>query len=82
MDGTQIQNKTPSVEEARVKIENVRQGLYRLIIGHEEAVEAAVLALVAREHIALIGPPGTAKSYLAQSLSRLVQARVLRLLDD
>jgi len=75
MDGTQIQNKTPSVEEARVKIENVRQGLYRLIIGHEEAVEAAVLALVAREHIALIGPPGTAKSYLAQSLSRLVQAR-------
>ncbi len=76
MDRTEIQNKTlaSSVEEAKARIENVRQILYRTIIGHEEAVDAATLALIAKEHIVLIGPPGTAKSYLALSLAKLLSA--------
>jgi MoxR-like ATPase len=76
MDKTQTQNKDlASVEEARAKIENVRQVLYRTVVGREEAVDAVILALIAREHVAVIGPPGTAKSYLAQTLSRLIQAQ-------
>ena len=78
MGEVQTQNKNlalASVEEAKARIENVRQTLYRIIIGREETVDAVILALIAKEHVAIIGPPGTAKSYLAQSLSRLIQAQ-------
>jgi len=78
MGEVQTQNKNlalASVEEAKARIENVRQTLYRTIIGREETVDAVILALIAKEHVAIIGPPGTAKSYLAQSLSRLIQAQ-------
>jgi MoxR-like ATPase len=78
MGEVQTQNKNPaltSIEEAKARIENVRQILYRTIIGHEEAVDAAVLALIAKEHIVLIGPPGTAKTYLTLTLAKLLDAR-------
>jgi MoxR-like ATPase len=78
MGEVQTQNKNlalASVEEAKARIEGVRQTLYRIIIGREETVDAVILALIAKEHVAIIGPPGTAKSYLAQSLSRLIQAQ-------
>ncbi len=78
MGDVQTQNKDPalaSVEEAKARIENVRQILYRTIIGHEEAVDAAILTLISKEHMVLIGPPGTAKTMLATSISRLLSAR-------
>jgi MoxR-like ATPase len=81
MDGTQVQNTTPAgvpvgeVERAKVRIEGVRQTLRRIIIGHDDAIDAAIYALVAKEHIAMIGPPGTAKTMLVTSISKLLQAR-------
>jgi MoxR-like ATPase len=78
MGWVQIQNKDSalaSVEEAKAKIENVRQVLHKTIIGHEEAIDVAIIALIAKEHIVLIGPPGTAKTMLATSISRLLSAR-------
>jgi MoxR-like ATPase len=76
MSSTQIQNQIPDkVNEAKIKIENVRQALYRIVIGHEEAIDAAILALIAREHIVIVGPPGTAKTMLATSVSKLLNAQ-------
>ncbi|HLZ57930.1 MAG TPA: AAA family ATPase [Ktedonosporobacter sp.] len=43
-----------------------------LLIERDEAVHAALVALVAREHLLLIGPPGTAKSLLVTQLSRRI----------
>jgi MoxR-like ATPase len=63
------------VEEARQRLLAVEAALNRIVIGHEEAVRALMLALVAREHIVLIGPPGTAKTMLATTAAKLLGAK-------
>jgi MoxR-like ATPase len=63
------------LEEARKKIWGLEKALNKIVIGREDVVRALVLSLVAREHIVVIGPPGTAKSYMALSLAKLLDAR-------
>jgi MoxR-like ATPase len=55
----------------------LRQGLGRLralldrhVVGHDEAKGALLLALVCREHIYLEGPPGSAKTRMAEVAAR------------
>jgi MoxR-like ATPase len=45
----------------------VRSWLNNRIIGHTREKEAILLALVAREHVYIEGPPGVAKTMLAES---------------
>jgi MoxR-like ATPase len=44
--------------------------LDRHVVGHLEAKRALLLALLCREHVYLEGPPGTAKTRLAELLAR------------
>jgi MoxR-like ATPase len=44
----------------------LRATLDRHVIGHDEVKDALLLALVCREHLYLEGPPGTAKTRLAE----------------
>ena len=53
----------------------IEKTLNKIIIGHEEFVKALMMACVAGEHIVVIGPPGTAKSYAVRALARLLSAR-------
>ena len=71
---TSVQSNS-QVEQARQRLLSLEGVLNRLIIGHEEAVKGLMLALVAREHIALIGPPGTAKTMLATTAAKLLDAK-------
>jgi MoxR-like ATPase len=55
----------------------LRHGLGRLralldrhVVGHDEAKDALLLALVCREHIYLEGPPGSAKTRMAEVAAR------------
>jgi MoxR-like ATPase len=63
------------VELARKRLLNLEATLNKIVIGHDEAVRALMLALVARQHIALIGPPGTAKTMLVTSVAKLLNAK-------
>jgi MoxR-like ATPase len=63
------------VEEARKRVLALEEELNKVVIGREEVVRALMLSLVSRQHIVVIGPPGTAKSYMAMTLAKLLQAR-------
>ena len=53
----------------------VADSLQRQFIGKDEIIRLMLIAVTAGEHCVLLGPPGTAKSALIRTLSRLVQAR-------
>ena len=51
----------------------VRQDLNANLLERETAIEAALLALLCRAHLLLLGPPGTAKSLLVRHACERVQ---------
>lgn len=75
--GAQTPNgKNPSpIEEARKRLLQVENILNQYVVGHENMVKALLIATVAGEHVVIIGPPGTAKSYTIRLLSKLLNAR-------
>jgi len=68
------QNK--KINESRAKIQNVMKTL-KNTIRYNEAVDALVLSLVAREDVMLVGPRGAGFAQLVQALARLVQAQLV-----
>jgi len=57
------------------RLRAVADSLQRQFIGKDEIIRLMLIAVTAGEHCVLLGPPGTAKSALIRTLSRLVQAR-------
>nr|WP_238025642.1 AAA family ATPase [Metallosphaera javensis (ex Hofmann et al. 2022)] len=51
------------------------ESLYSPFVGREEEAKVITLALLTKEHIVLIGEPGTAKSALARRAADLLNAR-------
>ncbi len=50
----------------RALAEAIRGEVARAVVGQEETVEHLLIALLAQGHVLLEGPPGTAKTFLAQ----------------
>jgi MoxR-like ATPase len=50
----------------------------KAIIGQQDAIAALITAILARSHILLEGPPGTAKTLMARSVARIVGGRFSR----
>lgn len=59
---------------ARLQSDVVRP-LKERFVGRDEVVDLIALAVVAREHLFLLGPPGTAKSALIRQFARAVQGQ-------
>ena len=55
-----------SLVRTRALAEALRREIGKAIIGQEEAIEHLMVALLAGGHVLLEGPPGTAKTFLAQ----------------
>jgi MoxR-like ATPase len=57
---------TQGLDETRRVAEAIRGEIAKAIVGQEDTVEHLLIALVAQGHVLLEGPPGTAKTFLAQ----------------
>ncbi|HXX48737.1 MAG TPA: AAA family ATPase [Myxococcota bacterium] len=64
---------------AIAELERLRAALDAVLHGQDDAKTALVLALVAREHAYLEGPPGCGKSALARALAQASGARAAEL---
>jgi MoxR-like ATPase len=51
----------------------IRSQMDNYVVGHDDVKEALLLGLIAREHIYLEGPPGTAKTMLAEITSEAAE---------
>ena len=54
------------MEQLHKTLSHIKESMDRFVIGHDDIKEAIQLGLIAREHVYLEGPPGTAKTMLAE----------------
>lgn len=54
------------MEKLHTTLTHIRECMDRFVIGHDDIKEAILLGLIAREHVYIEGPPGTAKTMLAE----------------
>lgn len=59
----------------KARFDAVRRTLSRQFLAKDEIIRLMMIAAIAGEHMVLIGPPGTAKSALIRSFSKLVDAK-------
>jgi MoxR-like ATPase len=57
---------TDALAQTRTLADAIRAEVGKAIVGLEEAVEHLLIAAIAQGHVLLEGPPGTAKTFLAQ----------------
>ena len=58
-----------TLDDVRALARDIRSEVAKAIVGQEETIDALLVALLAEGHVLLEGPPGTAKTFLAQSFA-------------
>jgi MoxR-like ATPase len=78
MENVQTLNMPGPVEEARRKVLALKEAVNSMVVGREAEVEGILLALLSKNHVVMIGPPGTAKSFIALTIASMLRARVYK----
>ncbi|MBD2840754.1 AAA family ATPase [Erythrobacter rubeus] len=60
---------TMSLDEVRALAEAIRSEVSKAIVGQDEMIDQLLVALISEGHVLLEGPPGTAKTFLANSFA-------------
>ncbi|MEL7188049.1 MAG: MoxR family ATPase [Pseudomonadota bacterium] len=58
-----------SLEDLRALADSIRAEVAKAIVGQEEIIDQLLVAMVSEGHVLLEGPPGTAKTFLANAFS-------------
>ena len=61
-----------NVADIKPLADKLRGEIAKAVIGQDDTVDLLLTALFARGHIPLEGPPGSAKTFLAQCFARAV----------
>src|SRR3989442_15318823 len=56
-------------------LQQLRSEMDKYVVGHDDVKDAVMLGLIAREHIYLEAPPGTAKTMLAEITSKAAELK-------
>ena len=68
-----------NVSDVKTLAEQMRREISKAVIGQADTVELMLIALLAGGHILLEGPPGTAKTFLAQCFARTLDLQFGRI---
>ncbi len=60
---------TMSLDEVRALADDIRKETAKAIVGQDEMIDQLLIATLAQGHVLMEGPPGTAKTFLAQSFA-------------
>ncbi|MCI0559798.1 MAG: AAA family ATPase, partial [Nitrososphaera sp.] len=61
-----------SIKPLLNKLQAIERGLTATLIERDEVIRASLVALLARQHVVVLGPPGTAKSALVTNLAERI----------
>src|SRR5262245_48982491 len=61
-----------SIKPSLDKLQAIERELAVSLIERDEVIRASLVALLARQHLVVLGPPGTAKSALVTELARRI----------
>jgi MoxR-like ATPase len=59
--------------DSREKLKRIREELRQMFLERADLIDGALAALLSSNHLLIIGPPGTAKSMLADELCRRIE---------